>query len=58
MSGKSYGSCGHELPYEWEHCGAALIAVRIMIVRGEGPLPIKWSVVTVVNSTWIGENCC
>lgn len=28
MSGKSFGTCGHELPYEWEHSGAARIAVK------------------------------
>ena len=25
---KSVGTCGHELPYEWEHCGAANVAVK------------------------------
>lgn len=25
---KSIGTCGHELPYEWEHCGAAQVAVK------------------------------
>jgi hypothetical protein len=25
---KSIGTCGHELPYEWEHSGAAQVAVK------------------------------
>jgi hypothetical protein len=26
--GKSIGTCGHELPFDWERSGAAQIAVR------------------------------
>jgi hypothetical protein len=26
--GKSIGTCGHELPFDWEHSGAANVAVK------------------------------